>query len=94
MVNSGERRCITIEILDDSDVESREQLSVRLTVESFFVRFQDCSIYITDNDGKSILLTMMVSVSSLIFLHNYTPDPSNNYTCPAIFVLEVIVTWN
>ena len=53
VVNSGERRCITVEILDDSLVESQESLWVYLTVESFSVH-DGLIIYITDNDGKCI----------------------------------------
>ena len=52
VVNSGERRCITIEILDDSVVESQERLRVRLTARSFSVQYSSCYIYITDNDRK------------------------------------------
>jgi len=52
VVDSGERRCITIEILDDSDVESQEYLCVRLTAQSFPVTYRNCYIYITDNDSK------------------------------------------
>ena len=52
MVDSGERRCITIEILDDSDVESQEWLWVYLTAQSFPVTYGYCNIYITDNDSK------------------------------------------
>ena len=63
VVHSGERRCITIEILDDSDVERQESLRVRLTVESFSV-YSSLYIYITDNDGKCITS-----------LYNYNNDP-------------------
>jgi len=63
VVNSGERRCITVEILDDSLVESQESLLVYLTAQSFSVR-RSLNIYITDNDGKCI-----------ISLYNYNPDP-------------------
>jgi len=56
VVNSGERRCITIEILDDSDVESQEYLSVELIAQSFSVR-SSLSIYITDNDVLTLSLT-------------------------------------
>ena len=63
VVNSGERRCITIEVLDDSDVESQESLRVRLTAQSFSVR-SSLNIYITDNDGRCI-----------INLYNYKTDP-------------------
>ena len=52
VINSGERRCITIEILDDSDVESQEYLLVQLTAQSFPVTYRYCYIYITDNDSK------------------------------------------
>ena len=55
MVNSGERRCITIEILDDSDVETREYLFMQLTTQLFPVQYSHCYIYITDNDGKCII---------------------------------------
>jgi len=55
MVNSGERRCITIEILDDSDVESQESLWVYLAAGPFPVTYSSCYIYITDNDGKCII---------------------------------------
>ena len=55
MVNSGERRCITIEILDDSDVENLEWLRVQLNAQSFPVTNSYCYIYITDNDGKCII---------------------------------------
>ena len=52
MVDSGERRCITIEILDDSDLEGLEWLRVQLTAQSFPVTNSYCNIYITDNEGK------------------------------------------
>ena len=52
MVNSGERRCITIQILDDSVVERQEYLRVRLTARPFPVQHRSCYIYITDNDSK------------------------------------------
>ena len=74
MVNSGERWCITIEILDDSDVEGLEWLRVQLDAQSFPGLYGYCTIYITDNDGKSI-----------ITLHNYklslTPGHSYHH-CP------------
>ena len=55
MVNSGGRKCITIEILDDSDVESQEQPGEGLTIQSFSVQYGYCNTYSTDNDGKYIM---------------------------------------
>ena len=59
MVNSGERRCITIQILDDSDVESQERLRVRLTAQPYPVQYSNSytDVYITDNDGKCITIS-------------------------------------
>jgi len=56
VVNSGERWCITIEILDDLDVEGLEWLRVQLNAQSFPVTNSYCNIYITDNDGKCIII--------------------------------------
>ena len=64
MVNSGERKCVTIEILDDSDVESTESVRVRLTVQSFSVLYGSCFVSITDNDSECI-----------IFSHRYNSSP-------------------
>ena len=56
-VNSGERRCITIEILDDSDLESQEKLLVRLTAQSLSVLYGSCYVHITDNDSECNIIS-------------------------------------